>query len=151
MAFHPSAIHDATRCDSRNDIIEKLQVTAHENERREEGERGRRKAFRMANSSWKTRIVRRSNYRMNEFGRGENSLHLPFHGNLNSLLDDGGGEEKKEEEEEKKKDGGRMGIERFPSRTRFQLIPRSRVFRMIARDWQVMVDRRNCRNVEIIL
>lgn len=38
MAFHPSAIHDATRCDSRNDIIEKLQVTAHENERREEGE-----------------------------------------------------------------------------------------------------------------
>lgn len=106
----------------------------------------------MANSSWKTRIVRRSNYRMNEFGRGENSLHLPFHGNLNSLLDDGGVEEKKkEEEEEKKKDGGRMGIERFPSRTRFQLIPRSRVFRMIARDWQVMVDRRNCRNVEIIL
>lgn len=86
-----------------------------------------------------------------EFGRGENSLHLPFHGNLNSLLNDGGGEEKKEEEEEKKKDGGRMGIERFPSRTRFQLIPRSRVFRMIARDWQVMVDRRNCRNVEIIL
>ena len=53
----------------------------------------------MANSSWKTRIVRRSNYRMNEFGRGENSLHLPFHGNLNSLLDDGGVEEKKKEEE----------------------------------------------------
>lgn len=124
----------------------KLRRTKMKDEKRE-----REKAFRMANSSWKTRIVRRSNYRMNEFGRGENSLHLPFHGNLNSLLDDGGGEEKKEEEEEKKKDGGRMGIERFPSRTRFQLIPRSRVFRMIARDWQVMVDRRNCRNVEIIL
>lgn len=89
-----------------------MQVTAHENERREEGERGRRKAFRMANSSWKTRIVRRSNYRMNEFGRGENSLHLPFHGNLNSLFDDGGGEEKKEEErrgkeKRRRKDGNR--------------------------------------------
>lgn len=47
-----------------------------------------------------------------EFGRGENSLHLPFHGNLNSLFDDGGGEEKKEEErrgkeKRRRKDGNR--------------------------------------------
>lgn len=85
----------------------KLRRTKMKDEKRE-----REKAFRMANSSWKTRIVRRSNYRMNEFGRGENSLHLPFHGNLNSLFDDGGGEEKKEEErrgkeKRRRKDGNR--------------------------------------------